>query len=528
MSNRFKNINYKEFYSREFLFKMAFLFFLIIVPNIFFYIFLHEKRITTVLINNLFLISLAILLLKQSHLKIIGYLLLFVFVLNNGVEIFSISYYKSTFNVGMAMSFLSSNAREGFEMASGYWLAIVLLLIYFVLICFSANSVKKYFPAKSLVVFTLIFAIFPAYLVGVEIAKNRSNKLYKETGESDLYYYVNQTPLNSFGPLLEANHYLEIVKKSSEEDYEYPPFTLDSSNHIQNVVIVLGESARRDALSLYGNPNKTSPLIDKRISNLLVYNNAVSPGEFTNLAICLLLSKQNPGPDFSIGKNNDNIIALANATKLWQTYWVSNQEQTGLYVNLFANIDLKAKHKYWTTPGSYDEALFPFIDKILKDKSKKRLIFIHLMGSHAEPKMRYPKSFDIFHNDKEEFKNEYNNSIVYTDFVLDNIIKKMEGSSSVVLYLSDHGQSIEDRAYRHSLTKKGFDVPFFIWYSDLVANENKKVGNNNEYISTSNLYNILENFMGIKGLVPKKPNDSLKLMDGSMRPMLYRDLEPGL
>ena len=106
------------------------------------------------------------------------------------------------------------------------------------------------------------------------------------------------------------------MKKSSEEDYEYPPFTLDSSNHIQNVVIVLGESARRDALSLYGNPNKTSPLIDKRISNLLVYNNAVSPGEFTNLAICLLLSKQNPGPDFSVGKNNDNIIALANATKL--------------------------------------------------------------------------------------------------------------------------------------------------------------------------------------------------------------------
>jgi len=528
VSNRLKNINYKEFYSKEFLLKMATLFFLIIVPNIFFFIFLHEKRITTVLINNLFLISFAILLLKQSYLKIIGYILLFLFVLNNGVEIFSISYYKSTFNVGMAMSFLSSNTREGVEMASGYWLAIVLLVIYFVLICISANSVKKYFPAKTLILFTLIFAIFPAYLVGIEIAKNRDNKLYKKTGESDLYFYVNRTPVNSFGPLLEANHYLEIVKKSSEEDYKYPPFTLDSSNHIQNVVVVLGESARRDALSLYGNPNKTSPLIDKRISNLLVYNNAISPGEFTNLAICLLLSKQIPDSNFSIEKNSDNIIALANATKLWQTYWVSNQEQTGLYVNLFANIDLKAKYKYWTIPGSYDESLLPFIDTLLRDKNKKRLIFIHLMGSHSEPKMRYPKSFDKFHNEKEEFKNEYNNSIAYTDFVLDNIIKKMEGTSSVVIYLSDHGQSIEDGAYRHSLTKKGFDVPFFIWYSDLVGNENKKVGNNNEYISTSNLYNILENFMGIKGLAPKKPNDSLKLMDGSMNSFFYKQLDPGI
>jgi glucan phosphoethanolaminetransferase (alkaline phosphatase superfamily) len=466
------------------------------------------------------------LLIKQSFTKIIGYFLLFIFVINNGLEIFSLFFYKGTFNVGMALNFLSSNAQESFEMSTSYWFAFLIAISYYVLICFSVNSIRKYVSNKLLILFCLLLLIFPAYFLHIEIAKNRNNTLYKKTGESNLYFYMEVTPINTFGPFLEARHYLQIVKKTSEEDYHYPPFTVQDNN-IQNLVVVIGESARRDALSLYGCQVNTTPFIQKRTSNLLIYNNAISPGEFTNLALSFILSKQIPDDNFSIEKNRDNIIALANATNIWKTYWVSNQEQTGLYVNLFADIDLKSKIKYWTEPDSYDEAIFPFIDNILKDSSGKRLIIIHLMGSHADAGMRYPKTFDNFHSEKEKFKNEYNNSIAYTDYILDNIIKKMEGSSSIVLYLSDHGQIIEDGAYRHSLTKKGFDVPFFIWYSDSVENKYKKSGKINDYISTTNLYNILENLMGIQGLTPKNSNDSLKVIDGSMKPSFYKNLKPG-
>lgn len=526
MSKQFQKIDFKRHFKRETFFRLLLLLLLIIIPNIFYFLILHEKRVTTVLINNLLIISLSILLLKNSYTKIIGYILLFFFVLNNGLEIFSLCFYKTTFNVGMALSFLSSNARESFEMSSGYWFVFLFVIGYYVLICIVANSIKKYASYKLLIFLSVLFIIFPAYLLQREIAKNRNTALYKKTGESDLYFYMEPTPINTLGPFLEAHHYLEIVRNTSEEDYHYPPFQIEDNN-IKNLVVVLGESARRDAMSLYGNPLNTTPLIQKRTSHLLIYNNAISPGEFTNLALSLILSKQIPDKDFSIEKNNDNIIALANATNIWKTYWVSNQEQTGLYVNLFANIDLKSKERFWTVPGSYDEAIFPFIDNILKDSSQKRLIFIHLMGSHSEAGMRYPKTFDNFHSEKEEFKNEYDNSIGYTDYILDNIIKKMEGSSSIVLYLSDHGQSIEDGAYRHSLTKKGFDVPFFIWYSDSVENKYKKLGKVNSYISTSNLYNIVEDLMGIRGLTPKNSNDSLKVMDGSMKPFLYKNLEKG-
>src|SRR5690606_3852858 len=114
------------------------------------------------------------------------------------------------------------------------------------------------------------------------------------------------------------NHYIDIVNETSDEDFQYPPFTV-RQNNIQNLVVVLGESARRDALGLYGNPLNTTPYLQKRIPNLLIYNNAISPGEFTNLALSLILSKQIPDHNFAIKNNSDNIIALANATNLWGT-----------------------------------------------------------------------------------------------------------------------------------------------------------------------------------------------------------------
>ena len=137
------------------------------------------------------------------------------------------------------------------------------------------------------------------------------------------------------------------------------------------------------------------------------------------------------------------------------------------------------------------------------------------------------KVFEKFHSE-EKFKNEYNNSISYTDYILEKIIRKVEVSNSIVLYLSDHGQSIMDGAYRHSTTKKGFDVPFFIWHSDSVDSKYKLSGETNSYTSITNLYSILENFMGIEGLTPKNPNDSLKVMDGSLKTLFYKDLKPGI
>jgi len=355
---------------------------------------------------------------------------------------------------------------------------------------------------------------------------DKNTAFYKKAGENYTQKYVRLSPINTLGPFLEAHHYLSLVQKVSGENFEFPSFRL-TDNAIEDIVVIIGESARRDALGIYGNPENTTPLLDDRISNLLIYDNAIAPAEFTNLALSLILSKQLPDQFFSVEKNQDNIIALANDTKLWETYWISNQEQLGLYVNLFANIDLKAKYRRWANPGSYDEALLPILDSILLDKTNKQLIFIHLIGSHPEAGKRYPQAFDKFKSNNLKFKNEYNNSIFYTDYIIDQIIKRVEKNKSIVIYLSDHGQGIENLAYRHSFTKKGLDVPFFIWHSNTVDHSFKKSGRVASFISTTNLYNILSKLMGIEGLKIKDTNDSLKVLDGTMVPSYYKNLRSG-
>lgn len=500
---------------------------LLIVPNFFFFVFLHEKRVTTVFLNNITLVVLIILLMKFSVMRFFGFLILTLFILNNGLDVLSLVFYKEPFNVSMALSFLSTNSRESIEMASEYWFVFIIAILYGVLLLYPIRFFKNYLSTRFLFILLAILLIKPVYSFCefyVSERKDVNFTLYKGIGEKNARNYFRFIPVSTLSPFAEAWHYLSIVERTTAQKYHYPPFHIEKNN-IQNIIVILGESASRESLSLYGNKVNTTPLIEKRISNLLIFDSAIAPAAITNLALSLMLSKQLPSRNFSVQENQDNIISLANETKLWYTYWISNQEKLGLFVNLFANIDLKAKHRTWVENDSFDEAILPLLDPILNDTATNRLIFVHLQGSHPDAGKRYPRSFNKFKVNNQNFINEYYNSIAYTDFIIDQIINKVEETNSIVIYVSDHGQSIVNGAYRHSFTKKGVEVPFFIWHSNSVDDSLKRSGRVDSFISTTNLYNILSDLMGIQGLASKPKNELLKVMDGTMEPTTYSQLK---
>jgi lipid A ethanolaminephosphotransferase len=88
----------------------------------------------------------------------------------------------------------------------------------------------------------------------------------------------------------------------------------------------------------------------------------------------------------------------------------------------------------------------------------------HSLGSHG-PKYykRYPQAFEIFtpvcNSTPEEctnieVNNAYDNSILYTDYLIDSTIKlvKKNYPNSFVFYASDHGESLGEKGvYLHSL-----------------------------------------------------------------------------
>ena len=114
------------------------------------------------------------------------------------------------------------------------------------------------------------------------------------------------------------------------------------------------------------------------------------------------------------------------------------------------------------------------------------LIILHTSTSHG-PKYvdKYPKEFEVYKpvakNVEEGEKNvgmlvnAYDNTIVYTDFLLDSLIntlRTMEDWKSAMIFISDHGESLgENKMFMHGLPmrlapKVQYEIPFLVWISE--------------------------------------------------------------
>jgi heptose-I-phosphate ethanolaminephosphotransferase len=135
-----------------------------------------------------------------------------------------------------------------------------------------------------------------------------------------------------------------------------------------------------------------------------------------------------------------------------------------------------------------DGELFNEFDNTLMElRSKKNVIFLHMMGTHHHYENRYPKAFNKFKdepisnfNSKESTKkiNSYDNAILYNDFLIAEAIKKVKAlnTKSFVLFFSDHGEEmfndLDMAGHNEDIYSKNmFDVPFILWESSKYKQE---------------------------------------------------------
>jgi glucan phosphoethanolaminetransferase (alkaline phosphatase superfamily) len=94
-------------------------------------------------------------------------------------------------------------------------------------------------------------------------------------------------------------------------------------------------------------------------------------------------------------------------------------------------------HKAQWIDTRYDTELLPALDEALKAPGRK-LIFLHINGSHEMACDRYPPSANILHTGN-KYEDCYNNAILFTDYFIGEVAKRLQGSASSLLYFSDHG-----------------------------------------------------------------------------------------
>jgi len=299
----------------------------------------------------------------------------------------------------------------------------------------------------------------------------------------------------------------EVLSLNKNENIK----TISSKDEAQTYVVVIGESTSRWHMQLYDYHRDTNPLLISIKDELLIFNDVITTDVHTILALEKILTQidfknQNSNID------NASIIQLANKAD-FTTYWVSNQRPVGFHESVPSLIGNAADYKYFLNTQdydaiAYDEILLPTLDTILDDSNKKRIIFLHLMGTHLFYKNRYPKKHNYFkdNNVKTKFKtdksiisiNEYDNSIRYNDSIVSEIIKKVKSKNlnSYVLYFSDHGDELYDTFdfmghNSYYSTKPMHDVPFILWLSE------KYKSNYPNFITSDTITNrsyILEDF----------------------------------
>mgnify|MGYP002545298408 FL=1 len=251
-------------------------------------------------------------------------------------------------------------------------------------------------------------------------------------------------------------------------------------------IMVIGETARSMNFSLNGYPRKTNPLLAKE--DVISFRNVYSCGTATAISVPCMFSNM-PRNRFNINdaKYSENMLDLIQQAG-FEVLWRENDDGCKGVCNRVPNEDMVKTNdiRYCDGQSCFDEVLVENLEEYLANVKKDAFIVLHTIGSHGPTYYkRYPDTFrkftptcdtaEIQKCTREEIVNTYDNTILYTDFVVSRaigILKKFPHLESGLLYVSDHGESLgENNIYLHGLPysiapEEQKKVPMILWMSD--------------------------------------------------------------
>jgi heptose-I-phosphate ethanolaminephosphotransferase len=330
-----------------------------------------------------------------------------------------------------------------------------------------------------------------------------------------------------FAPLMLGADYvatLNLYQNMSElrGKIHFATITRRPTSERETYVLVLGESTNRGHMGLYGYYRATTPRLDARNHELLVFKDVVSRHCHTHSSLKASLSFEE-GEDSNPFTILPSIVDLMNQAN-FRTYWISNQVAFGRWNTPVGAIAARADKVMFLNPEqyrfgatSYDEVVLGPLSEILQDPVPKKFIVVHLRGTHASYADRYPQKYNQFGdrpvtmmaqlNEKQlGIINSYDNAVRYSDYIVDEIISQVNAATdyAAVLYFSDHGEEVFDFremiGHNESIPSRYmFEIPFVLWTSARFREANQNFisaarANLDMPLSTGTLVHSLQDF----------------------------------
>ena len=443
---------------------------------------------------------------KNKFLRSIAYLLLLLLSLNFMLSASCFFIYKQGFNVGMTLSILETNVSESLSMVKTLILPIIVTIIFYIilLLIFIGGSKiidKNFTKNKILIVFSFIWIILPAlFFIKHKYISNKGGGLMVKNA---IYHYSDfiaaQVLKKDIDGIINTKINYNLINTGEQP--------------IENIVVLVGESVRKQNMSLYGYQRETTPNEAAERDNMLLYQNAYSPAAITNMSVPIVLSNIDINNyQKELKKLGDNIVNAANHSG-YNTFWYSTQGGA----HGITAIATYSKNKKFL--NGYDEVVIPYLKEALKDSSPKKLIVLHINGSHPYACDKYPPKEAVWEGGIDEC---YDNSIRYTDKIIGQIFELLKNKNSALVYFSDHGQIKENEIYKHGDYKEAVQVPYFVWFSPSIKTD-KKGQKIEEPTSITTVYSKVLELMGTKN--PKTVDNTGKYLRLDLNAIKYDDLK---
>ncbi len=428
--------------------------------------------------------------------------------------------YRVVIDETMFLNVFKTDAKESLDLLTPK------LLIYFVLLFLLPTLILYKIKIEKVLLRTEIFSRLKsatASIIIILLLVLSFSKFYASffREQKPLRYYANPTywifSLGKFssGILKNPNQALEALGRNSF----IPAHDIDR----ELIILVVGETARRDRFSLNGNKHETNPLLKQE--NVVSFTNVTSCGTSTAISVPCMFSHFGR-KNFNSDKANstENLLDVLQHTKEVNVLWRDNNSDSKGVANRAKFEDYKSSPPNTICDNECrDEGMLvglqEYIDQV---KEKDIVIVLHQMGNHGPAYYkRYPKNFEVFkpvcqtselqNCTNEEIVNAYDNAILYTDYFLSKVIQLLKNNSTHfntgMLYVSDHGESLgENGIYLHGLPyimapDEQKNVAMIMWFGGNMENETNYVALRkmaNEPYSHDNVFHTILGMLDIE------------------------------
>ncbi|HBK1692544.1 TPA: phosphoethanolamine--lipid A transferase [Campylobacter coli] len=480
--------------------------------------FVYEKLSQNLLLTLVFIVAyfgLVHMIFSLIFVKYLTKILSIFFILSSCISLYFITFYGVLIDSDMIQNVVQTDVKEVKDLLS--WrlvlLAIVVLLfcVFILRIRIENNTEQGFFKKIRVRVLSALLGCSIFLIAFVPLSKTFIPffRTYNEIRMYNIPFY----------PIYAAYRYYERFLKPKPEFKTIGDDAFRENNSSKKLlVLVVGETARAANYSLGGyTKNDTNFYTNK--NNVVFFDNFSSCGTATAVSLpCMFsLSKRQ---NYSSSEYQENVMDILQKTGV-KASWIDNNsgECKGVCDRLSDKQQLSS---------DWDENLLPFLKERLDSLDTQNIIVLHLQGSHGPAYYkRYPSEFKKFTPtcdtnelskcDSEALINTYDNTLLYTDYLLSEIIKLLKEKKdyeSSLLYLSDHGESLgENGIYLHGMPyaiapRHQTHIPVIFWSSDenlMTTAQNHKSLN----LSQDNLFSTLLGYFNVQTAVYEPSYDLL-------------------